>query len=454
MRNARPPARAGIGFAIAAAALYVVAAWSSVTVRTSADATSHIQTAYSFILEGDADIDEYVGLAPPLDAFRARIGEHWYAPYTSGNALLIAPAAAVALLLCIDPTSIGGVSVFPKLLASALVAISVALVHLTVRRIVDARVALYITFAYAFATNVFVAGHALVQHPASLALVAAGMYAALVRGPRAAAVIGLVGGLAIIVRPANAMLVAALVAVVAREERAAGFRAVVWMLPAAAFQATVAALAYGTPFATGGPLPLGSLPEGLVGQLVAPSRGLLVYAPWLVASLAALAWSWHGPADRERWLLRFGSLAWLGVWILFSWYAEWWGGFTFGNRYMSDVAPLYALALADAWRRGWMRHALARGMLAIAIGWAVLLQAAGAGLWPFTWNGVHWDLTPHIDATPWRVWDWGDAQWQFVLRRLVNDPGPAMIVEASVILGCVAAFALLAHARSARTCPA
>lgn len=427
------------------AALALVAYWSTLQAPISADATSHVETAFSFLLEGNADVDEYVALSAPLRGAPERIGDHWYAPYTSGNAALFAVPALVALAAGIDPTMLAGVSVFPKAVASVFVATSVALVLLALRRLVDARTATYVTMAYALGSNAFAgASQEYGEHPTSLMLGTAGILLVLVGGPRAAAGAGLSQGAALIVRPTNVFLFVALLAVQWRARRVDALRYLLWAIPPLAFQATVSLLTFGSPFRTArGELPFGSLLEGAAGQLISPSRGLFVYAPWTVFAVLALALSWRGPADRPRWLVRFGSLAFAANLVLFGAYADWWGGWTFGNRYLSDLAPLYALALADAWRRGWFDRWWLRALLALAIGWSILLHAVGAGLHYFTWSGRHWDVTPNIDLTPWRLWDWTDTQWQFLLRRLVTDPGPAMVMESAVVLACIAGFALV-----------
>lgn len=443
--------RRDIGWALLVGLLAFAAAWSTIHIPMSNDATTHVETAYSFLLQGNADIDEYVGVEPSLDASRMPIQGHWYAPYTSGDALLMTPAAAVALALGVGPLSTGIATVLPKLVASLFVMVSVALVFLLVRRLVDRRVALYLTFAYAFGTGAFAAAQSYTEHPASLMLGAGSLLLALAGVPAGA---GALAGLAVIVRPANVFLLLGIMAFLTRDGWASARRFALWTLPAAAFQTTIGMVAHENAFFTGGPVPVGSLAIGGIGLLISPSRGLLVYAPWLVVSLAALAASWRGRADRDRLLLRYGSLSFLGVWVLFGSYTDWWGGWTFGDRYLSDLSPLYALALADAWRRGWFARPLARAGLAVAIGWSVMLQTVGAGLYPYMWNGRHWDVTPNIDATPWRLWDWTDTQWQFVMRRLVTDPGPAMIVEGAFVIGVIACFALLSiRARRGSTWP-
>src|SRR5207253_4680869 len=85
--------------------------------------------------------------------------------------------------------------------------------------------------------------------------------------------------------------------------------------------------AFGSPLEQGyGTKPFDTPPQlGLYGLLFSPSRGLLVYTPYVIFAFVALlrAWRWPGEvATRLRWL----SLVWLAALVLYATYAEWWGG--------------------------------------------------------------------------------------------------------------------------------
>lgn len=431
--------------AVTVAALGLVAFWGTLQVPASSDATGHVQTAFSFVREGNADVDEYVDLRGPAGARRMTVDGHEYSPHTIGNALIYSPVAIGLTAAATDASSPIATNVMPKILASLAVSASIALVFLAVRALVDVRTALFIALAYGLGSGAFATSQEYTEQATSLLLNSAAIFFVVgPRGPRPAGA-GIAMGLAAIVRPTNAFLGLAIFAQLFHERRGAAIRYVLWCLPALAFQATVDSLVLGSPFRTlRGALPLAWPLEGALGLMISPSRGLLVYTPWVGVGIAALLASWRGRADRPRRLLRYGSLAFVATWTLYSLYAEWWGGWSFGARYMTDLLPLYALGLADAWRRGWLRSTVARAALSVAVGWSILLQALGSGLFWTTWNGRHWDVTPNIDVTPWRLWDWTDTQWQFLLRRFVDDPPPAMIVESAVVVACVLAFVLLA----------
>jgi hypothetical protein len=153
--------------------------------------------------------------------------------------------------------------------------------------------------------------------------------------------------------------------------------------------------------------------EGLAGTLVSPSRGLLLFCPWVLAAALAL------PAARTRLaatplaiVLAAGLAGWL---VVFAGYSAWWAGWCFGPRYWTEAVPVlaifYAFAL-DATRSRAARSSLyATGVLAIAI------HAVGAFHYPSTWNGAPANVDTHHE----RLWDWRDSE---LSRELTEGPHP------------------------------
>jgi hypothetical protein len=137
--------------------------------------------------------------------------------------------------------------------------------------------------------------------------------------------------------------------------------------------------------------------------------------------------AWRRRDDPPGLIVRDASLAALGIYVVYSFFGQWMGGWAYGTRYLSDAQPLFALGLAYAIDRGLLTHVVARVAFVIALAWSVFLEYAGAGWYFFFWNGYHWDVTPNIDETGYRVWDVTDTQWGFVLRHMVADPGTTLV---------------------------
>ena len=86
---------------------------------------------------------------------------------------------------------------------------------------------------------------------------------------------------------------------------------------------------------------------GLYGILLSPSRGLLIYSPYLFFTFVGAAWFFK-KLCRSR-------LMWLAIlWFFFhlvmiAQHPFWWGGHCFGPRFLTDVFPACILMTILAW---------------------------------------------------------------------------------------------------------
>jgi hypothetical protein len=142
--------------------------------------------------------------------------------------------------------------------------------------------------------------------------------------------------------------------------------------------------------------------DGAFGLLLSPSRGLLIFSPVvLVAAGGVAAAAREGLRRAGLWCLAAAA----AQFAVYSVYAVWWGGHTYGPRYMLDILPLLvplaAAALASAHSRVWHAAALA------ALGWSVAVAATGAFVYPNDrWNTDPADVDTHHE----RLWSVSDAQ--------------------------------------------
>jgi hypothetical protein len=104
-------------------------------------------------------------------------------------------------------------------------------------------------------------------------------------------------------------------------------------------------LAFGQAYRAGGFS--GRFFAGLAGLLASPSRGLFVFSPVLLASVAGAILAWRSKPE----LLRYLATGTISV-LLYSCWGEWWGGSTFGYRIILEVAPALVLLLPLAWTGG------------------------------------------------------------------------------------------------------
>lgn len=154
--------------------------------------------------------------------------------------------------------------------------------------------------------------------------------------------------------------------------------------------------------------PLG---EGLYGVLASPSRGLLVFSPFLALVIAGAVL--HAGALRRDRVFRL-CVVWLVIHTLAVATNEgkWWGGHSFGPRMMIDVLPAFVVLTCLVWRQmagtaGIRRTAAAAAYL--VLGAAAILVHTGQGL--FNPATRAWNVTPDVDRDPALALDWRYPQF-------------------------------------------
>jgi hypothetical protein len=155
-----------------------------------------------------------------------------------------------------------------------------------------------------------------------------------------------------------------------------------------------------------GPWPI---PVALLGNLISPARGVFVYMPVTLLGIAL--------AVRLRSSIRCPGLvvAALGVtvanlWIVSS-YHHWWGGHSWGPRFMTDVIPWWVLCtvlITAAARRAftatgppiWARWQVTAALASVGLALNVVAVACD--------SCNRWNLDVDVDRHPERLWDWKD----------------------------------------------
>lgn len=206
------------------------------------------------------------------------------------------------------------------------------------------------------------------------------------------------------------------------------------------------AIAFGSPFEQGygdKPFHLQTLWPGLYGLLLSPSRGILVYEPWIVFGFAgfALAWMRFGLIALR---LRGLAIAWLVLLALYANYLEWWGGRVFGPRFLDDLAPAVVVAIAWGISQGLLSRAWQRVVFWATAGWSLLLFNVAA----FVYDPNKWDTVPvNVNFDPSKLFDWADPQWLFVLRSLAS--ADVRILSAALLTALLVALLLRLELRRA-----
>lgn len=154
-------------------------------------------------------------------------------------------------------------------------------------------------------------------------------------------------------------------------------------------------------------------PEALAGVLVSPSRGLLVFCPWILV-LIWMLWRQRRLLPQRRLAYVAGSVCVLQT-LLLGAAPRWWGGWSYGPRLQSDMLP-WLMLLTVFVVAAWLRSETATGPLLrrVEVAGAVLtvllsvgLHAPGA-LSSRTYGG--WNRWAHPDTAR-TLWDWSNPQF-------------------------------------------
>ncbi|MBI3522448.1 MAG: hypothetical protein HY071_05020 [Chloroflexi bacterium] len=360
--------------------------------------------------------------------------DHVCSVFPPGMAIVALPFFAPVVLSGASPVDVALLVRVGHLVAAVVETIAALLLWSVFRRFTTARWSLALVLLYVLATSVrTVAAQALWQHAGVHLALAVALWLVLEErliSLRRELLAGLALGLGGVVRQTTVIASAGLVLGRPRASLAVAAGTVVGLLPLLAYDAIAFGDAlehgYGTkPFDT-------PLWTGLYGLLLSPSRGMLVYMPYLVAALVALVLAWRRAGHVAR-RLRGLSLAWLATLLLYATYAEWWGGRVFGARFLDDLAPVLFAALAWGIGSGLLARPPSRALFWIGAAWSLLLFQVAA----FVYD-QRWDTEPvNVNFAPARLLDWADPQWLSVLGD-VPRYGARVVAAAALTLLIVA----------------
>jgi hypothetical protein len=155
--------------------------------------------------------------------------------------------------------------------------------------------------------------------------------------------------------------------------------------------------------------------SGLAGLLASPSRGLLVYQPWVVLALPGLVLWWrankqgaYAPRSPRGWAGFCVAAIVLHLALVANW-RIWWGGHCWGSRLLAETVPLLMLLALPA-----IAALTARGS-----GRLLLLVLAIVSFLPHApvvyGRALEWNRG--CDGRPEVLWSWREAPFVFRLRH-------------------------------------
>jgi hypothetical protein len=266
-----------------------------------------------------------------------------------------------------------------KISASLLASLASVLMFLVLRRD-GGRWSLPLAIAFAFGTNTWMtSSQALWQHGTGELLIALALLLVLSSAsPVRTALLGVVCVLIAANRPPDALIAGAIILFTVWSRR----RNALWLLAGAAVP-LMALLYFNLNFIGhyAGGYALGKNPNraffklnwsGVAGLLVSPTRGLLVFCPFLIFVPVGLIQRFRAPGSRG--LAVMLSLVVVAQLLLYS-QADWRAGVSWGPRWLTDVLPILMWMLAPV---PLILRPFTRGLLIVAIAMSIGVQAVGA----------------------------------------------------------------------------
>ena len=153
----------------------------------------------------------------------------------------------------------------------------------------------------------------------------------------------------------------------------------------------------------------------LLGNLISPSRGLLIYVPVLVFTGYLLIRYWSTLPVKRLVIL---ALAVVAVHlIVVSSHSPWYGGHCYGPRYSTGIVPWFFLLSVAGVQASESERAPSRGAISrkieLSVGAILLLMSMTInGLGATSHATWLWNSRPiNVDVQPERVWDWRHPQF-------------------------------------------
>lgn len=160
--------------------------------------------------------------------------------------------------------------------------------------------------------------------------------------------------------------------------------------------------------------------QALLGNAISPARGVLVYSPFILSIVFGL---FLFRKQVSYWLLVWVAMAAIvSHWVVISLFPHWWGGYSYGPRFMTDIIPwffLLAVIVTEAFYfircegaaasmiglKGCRYYFFITSVLVVI---SVFMNVRGA----FSVETSMWNAVPNsIDHNPERLWSWKNPQF-------------------------------------------
>ncbi|MFH0924025.1 MAG: hypothetical protein V1872_00065 [bacterium] len=385
----------------------------------------------SIIKEFNLDLNEFPFLyKDQLSYFLSSYKGHLYSNYSVITSILAVPVYLV-------PYYTGRIRDIPdvlflaKLSASILASLSVIFLLLAVLKLTNSEFkAFFIASLYALATSTWtISGQALWEHTSGqFFLAAALLFIVLVKDNlKHFYIAGIFSALACVSRLNNTILVICFTVFIVMRYKRRSWRFFIFPIIIAIWHFTLNFLYFGSFLGGTGVLTRqaifrqhvkggfnGDILKGFLGILISPSRGLLIFSPWLIFCFLGIVLVWIKGYDL---LFKCVSIGIVGTVLLFSKFTTWWGGLCYGPRYLVDMLPLlsiFTIFIIDEIRR--------RKIMAIIFGILIIYSIGIQLIGAFFYSGDWYYSPTNVDHDHERLWDWNNNEIIYSLKNGVQQP--------------------------------
>jgi len=434
-----------------AAGIFIVVLFSHFLSRnlTSGDSAYSIHTAMSIIKDGNIDLDEYE------EVIKARtnhlhtvkqLNGHYYYAYPVG-----APVLSIPIVFLVNEVLPPLLNSFPSvekyirnrvnlqsgpivsesihslvevLIASIWIALTACCLYFITIPILGTRTSLFVIFIFAFCTSAWSsASRALWPHGPSMFMLALTLLI-IIRSEKKPFLIWLASiplAFSYIIRPTNIISVIVFTVFVFFRYRKFFWRYFLGLVTLLGIYFVFSYKTYGAlispTYMNQGVMPEPNFVEGLLGVLFSPSRGLFIFSPIFLFIFFGVFLK----IKKKQFTTHDNYLLAILIchWLMIGMFPRWWGVWSFGPRYFSDIIPYLIYFMLPAFEFPKLLKGAKRWVYS-----GVLLSFVVFGFFVHFRGAMHkdvldWNAFPaSIDLTLERLWDWKDMQF---LRGFVNE---------------------------------
>lgn len=149
---------------------------------------------------------------------------------------------------------------------------------------------------------------------------------------------------------------------------------------------------------------LSYIPNNLLGLFFSPARGIIFYTPIFMISLLAIFFRGRVQGDTKKVFFYLNLVFFVSIIVLNSFWKVWWGGHSWGDRLLSDIAISGVILCTYVYflnRAFWIKF-----LIILTVTVSIISQSIGAFYYP---KG-YWDSYPSdIDESTERLWSFTDT---------------------------------------------